>query len=172
MYDGPIIDSHHHIWEWQNYPWLAAPMTPKMFADDYSALRQDYLVEHLIADFGDHNGLASIMHAVAIKRSTAKEHPWLAQAVFEAYSNSKRQNYADMAQKTWLYGSLPWFAQEFDETRALMGDNYYSYGIGPNRKTLEALFRYSYQQGLASRELTIEEMFLPASLEFAEADGR
>lgn len=60
MYDGPIIDSHHHIWEWQNYPWLAAPMTPKMFADDYSALRQDYLVEHLIADFGDHNVVKSV----------------------------------------------------------------------------------------------------------------
>lgn len=60
MYDGPIIDSHHHIWEWQHYPWLVAPMTPKMFADDYSALRQDYLVEDLIADFGDHNVVKSV----------------------------------------------------------------------------------------------------------------
>ncbi len=26
MYDGPIVDSHHHLWEWRNYPWLVAPV--------------------------------------------------------------------------------------------------------------------------------------------------
>ena len=39
-----------------------------------------------------------------------------------------------------------------------MGDNYYSYGIEPNRNTLKSLFRYSYQQGFCNRELTIEEL--------------
>ena len=73
-----------------------------------------------------------------------------------------------MAKIAWAKESLPWFAQEFAETRALMGDNYYSYGIKPNRKALEALFRYSYQQGLSSRRLTVEEIFEPASLELAE----
>ena len=58
----------------------------------------------------------------------------------------------------WLKDSLPWFGQEFEETRALMGDNYYSYGIEPNRNTLKSLFRYSYQQGFCNRELTIEEL--------------
>lgn len=51
----------------------------------------------------------------------------------------------------------------------LMGDNYYSYGIGSNRKTLESLFRYSQQQGLCSRELTIEELFVPTSLDLTES---
>jgi len=50
-----------------------------------------------------------------------------------------------------------------------MGENYYSYGIDSNRKTLEALFRYSHQQGLCSRELTVEELFAPASLELIES---
>jgi len=72
--------------------------------------------------------------------------------------------YDYMAKAAWLKDSLPWFGQEFDETRALMGENYYSYCIKPNRKTLETLFRYSYHQGLCSRELTIKEFFEPASL--------
>ena len=50
-----------------------------------------------------------------------------------------------------------------------MGENYYSYSIKPNRKTLETLFRYSHQQGLCNRELTIEELFEPASLALMEA---
>jgi len=53
-------------------------------------------------------------------------------------------------------------------TRELMGDNYWPYGIAPNRKALETLFRYSHEQGLSSRELTIEELFHPATLQLSE----
>ncbi len=89
-------------------------------------------------------------------------------AVFQAYSQSKQKAYDYMANAAPLKDSLPWFGQEFEEPHALMGDNYYSYGIEPNRKTLQALFRYSHQQGLCSRELTVEELFVPASLKLTE----
>ena len=64
--------------------------------------------------------------------------------------------------------ALPWFAAELEETRELMGDNFWPYGIGPNKKALEALFQYSHEQGLASRELTVEELFHPSTLELVE----
>ena len=63
---------------------------------------------------------------------------------------------------------LPWYAQELERTRAIMGDNFYSYGLEANRKTLETLFRYSHEQGFSSRELTIDELFAGNSLKFAE----
>jgi 4,5-dihydroxyphthalate decarboxylase len=91
--------------------------------------------------------------------------------VFKAYSRAKQLDYGDMAKKGWFNDMLPWYAQELEETRRLMGDNFYSYGIKPNRKALEALFRYSHQQGLASRELTIEELFDPSSLELTESEA-
>jgi 4,5-dihydroxyphthalate decarboxylase len=43
------------------------------------------------------------------------------------------------------------------------------YGIAQNRKALEALFQYSYEQGLASRKLTIAELFRPSTMAFEEA---
>ena len=49
-----------------------------------------------------------------------------------------------------------------------MGENFYPYGIEQNRKVLETLFRYSYEQGLASKKLTIEELFYPGSLDFSD----
>ena len=113
-------------------------------------------------------GIFPIMHAVAIKNSTAEDNPWLVKAVFDAYSKAKALSFEKMYQLGWIFESLPWYGQEVEETRELMGDNFYSYGIETNRKTLESLFRYSYEQGLASRELTISELFHPASLEFAE----
>lgn len=134
------------------------PMVARLFPD-YRSVERAYFSK---------TGIFPIMHAVAIKKSLAQENPWLIESVFRAYSQAKKLAFNYMAKAAWVKDSLPWFGQEFDETRALMGDNYYSYGIEHNRKTLEALFRYSNQQGLCSRELTIEELFEPASLTLKE----
>jgi 4,5-dihydroxyphthalate decarboxylase len=64
---------------------------------------------------------------------------------------------------------LPWYSQELEETPKLMGDYFYSYGMPANRNTLETLFRYSYEKGLSSRELTIEELFAPEGMELEES---
>jgi 4,5-dihydroxyphthalate decarboxylase len=109
------------------------------------------------------------MHAVAIKRDLLRQNPRLAESVFNAYSQSKFIAYKDMANAGWFNDMLSWYGQELEETRTLMGNNFYSCGIGANRKTLEALFRYSYEQGLSSRELTLEELFDPVSFELAES---
>ncbi len=134
------------------------PMVARLFPD-YRSTERDYF---------SRTGIFPIMHAVAIRKSLAQQNPWLIEAAFNAYSQSKKLAFEYMAKIAWAKESLPWFGQEFAETRALMGDNYYSYGIKPNRKTLELLFRYSHEQGLCSRELTVEEMFEPASLELTE----
>ena len=108
------------------------------------------------------------MHAVAIKTSLLKKHPWLAKAVFDAYSKSKQYAYDYMTKQGWVNDMLPWYAQELEETHALMGKNFYSYGLEPNRKALETLFRYSHEQGLSSRELSIKELFDPAGHDLLE----
>jgi 4,5-dihydroxyphthalate decarboxylase len=60
--------------------------------------------------------------------------------------------------------SLPWVVAEVEETRALMGDDPFPYGVARNRKTVETLSGYSFRQGLAPRRLTAEEMFCPSTL--------
>jgi 4,5-dihydroxyphthalate decarboxylase len=137
------------------------PKLARLFPD-YRTVERAYFAK---------TGIFPIMHAVAIKKDLVKENPWLVAAVFKAYSQAKQLDYAAMAKKGWFNDMLPWYAQELEETRNLMGDNFYSYGIKPNRKALEALFRYSNQQGLASREITIEELFHPSSLELTESSA-
>jgi len=113
-------------------------------------------------------GIFPIMHAVAIRNTLVDQHPWLPKAVFNAYSQAKQIMYDHLKKMGWATISLPWAAQEIEETRALMGENFWPYGIAPNRKALEALCQYSYEQGLASTQLTIEELFHPASLKLME----
>jgi 4,5-dihydroxyphthalate decarboxylase len=134
------------------------------------------LVERLFPDprrieqaYFKKTGIFPIMHAVAVRKSLLDKNPWLAGAIFNAYSASKTQDYAFMRKYGWVFDSLPWYGQEFEETKNLMGDNFWPYGIKPNRKTLETLFRYSFEQGLSSRELTIGDLFHPSTLEFTES---
>ncbi len=108
------------------------------------------------------------MHAVAIKKTLAQKNPELVPLVFKAYSESKQKAYDYLGYLASIVDILPWANQEFEATKELMGENYFSYGIEPNRKTLESLFRYSYEQGLCSKHLTIENLFLPSSLGLTE----
>jgi 4,5-dihydroxyphthalate decarboxylase len=134
------------------------PIVARLF-EDYRQVERDYYAS---------TGIFPIMHAVAVRDDVVDANPWLPEAIFRAYSRAKQMNQAQLEKLGWAMVSLPWIGQELEETQELMGDNYWPYGIEPNRKTLETLFRYSYEQGLASRELTIEELFHPASLKFAE----
>ena len=64
--------------------------------------------------------------------------------------------------------TLPWAAEEFDSTRELMGANYWKYGVEANRKELEAIIRYVFEQGLVKRQIGFEEMFAPQTLTLEE----
>jgi predicted TIM-barrel fold metal-dependent hydrolase len=78
MYAGPIIDTHHHIWEVRNYPWLIEPMRPRIFGDNYDLLRQDYLIDDLRADFGTHDVVKSVhVQAHYDPRDPVGETRWL-----------------------------------------------------------------------------------------------
>jgi 4,5-dihydroxyphthalate decarboxylase len=123
------------------------------------------------AYFSD-TGIFPIMHAVAIRKDVIKENPWLAESVFNAYSQAKQKTYDYLTKQAWYKTSLPWVSQELEETRSVMGKNFWTYGLTePNRKTLDTLFRYSYEQGLCNKKLTVEELFHPAGFELMESTG-
>ena len=49
-------------------------------------------------------------------------------------------------------------------SRTLMGEDFWSYGVEPNRPTWEAIGRFVHEQGLAPRVVTPAEMF-PVAVE-------
>jgi len=49
MYNGPIIDAHHHIWPMSELPWLSGPPVPRIFGD-YEPIRRDYLIDEYLAE--------------------------------------------------------------------------------------------------------------------------
>jgi 4,5-dihydroxyphthalate decarboxylase len=133
----------------------AHPKVSRLFPD-YRAVERDYYRK---------TGIFPIMHALGIRRDVQDKHPWLAASVYKAFAQAKRLADAEFAETTALKIGLPWVNAEYDETRALMGDDYWSYGLNEqNRKTLAAMARYSFEQGLAVRLLSVDEMFAESTL--------
>ena len=91
------------------------------------------------------------------------------QTLFEALSASKTTNYNYMTKLGWAFDTLPWYGQQHEEVKKLMGENFWTYGIEENKKTLESICRYCYDQGLSKQKVSIEDLFHPSSLEFTEA---
>jgi 4,5-dihydroxyphthalate decarboxylase len=106
-----------------------------------------------------------IMHAVGIRRDVDQRNPWLAASLYKAFAQAKQMAQKDLFEVTALKIGLPWIASEADATRALMGDDFWPYGVAANRATLDAMTRYSFDQGLAVRRLAVEELFAATTLE-------
>lgn len=151
------VDALFHAAEPRGYV-EGNPKIARLF-NDYRMTEQAYFKK---------TGIFPIMHAVAIRNDVLKANPWLPESVFNAYSEAKKMMYGNLRKMGWAYISLPWIGQEVEETIKLMGDNYWPYGIAPNRKTLETLFQYSYEQKLAAKRLKIEDLFHPSTLELSE----
>jgi 4,5-dihydroxyphthalate decarboxylase len=104
-------------------------------------------------------GIFPVMHTVVLKEELAHEHPWVPRALYEAFAEAKRLAYQRLADTAVLPYVLPWLVAEVEETRALMGNDPFPYGVSRTRKTVETLAGYSFRQGLAPRRLTMEELF-------------
>lgn len=118
---------------------------------DYKAVEQDYFAR---------TGIFPIMHVVVVKRSVYLRHPWIAASLTKAFEQARRLAVDDLMYRSALKTMLPWLADHVEETVGLMGEDWWTYGVEPNRTVLEAFLRYSQEQGLAAKAWRPEEIFV------------
>ena len=135
-----------------------APNVARMFPD-YRAAEEEY--------FG-RTRIFPIMHVIGIRKSLVEKHPWLPVNVFKAFIRAKEMAWYELGQIGHLFNSLPWGVQEFHKAQALMGQDYWSYGLEANRHVLDAFTRYHHEQGISARRVLPEELFHPASLDLSK----
>jgi 4,5-dihydroxyphthalate decarboxylase len=104
-------------------------------------------------------GIFPIMHTVAIKRAVLRRHPWVGMNLFTAFEEAKRRSLARALETTASRFPIPWGVEYAFQTRERFGDDFWPYGVEPNRKTLEAFLQFAYEQGVCRRPLTCDELF-------------
>ena len=132
-----------------------APGVRRLFPD-YVAAERAYYAK---------TALFPIMHVVVIRRDVYERDRWTAMALFKAFVAAQRFAYDDYRQTAALKVMLPWAAAAAEETRTLMGDAWWPYGLAPNTAVLETFTRYHHRQGLSPRQLAPAELFAPETLE-------
>jgi 4,5-dihydroxyphthalate decarboxylase len=106
-----------------------------------------------------------IMHLIGLRRTLAEEHPWLPVAVFKAFEQSKATALAALSDTSATKVTLPFVEETLKSVRGFMGEDFWSYGVEPNRNTLETFLRHHHAQGLSPRLMTVDEMFHPSVYE-------
>jgi len=116
-------------------------------------------------DYFKRTGIFPIMHVVGVRRKLAERHAWLPGAVFKAFEQSKAIATDRLADTSATKVTLPFVEEQLKAARETMGDDYWSYGVAPNRRTLEAFVRHHHAQGLSARLMSVDEIFHPATYE-------
>ena len=100
-----------------------------------------------------------IMHTVVIREELWKDSPWIAVSLFKAFQKAKEAAYQILNDSSPYKISMVWFREPLREQTEVFGEDPWPYGISKNRVAVETLMSYLYEQGLATRKLTFEEMF-------------
>jgi 4,5-dihydroxyphthalate decarboxylase len=105
-----------------------------------------------------------IMHTVVIRRDIYERDPWVALSLYKALCAAKDRCYHVLAEAGSPKVSSAWLQPLLEEERAIIGPDWYPYGIAQNRPSIEALLQYAHEHGLTTRRVKLEELFAPSTL--------
>jgi len=137
---------------------LYTPRVPRSFAEGR--------VRRLFADprleeerYFAATGIFPIMHVVVLRRDVYDRRPWLAQSLYKAFEQARREAEARLAETAASASMLPWAYADALRTRDVMGPGFWSYGLAGNEPTLRTFVRYARDQGLIKTQHAPEELF-------------
>jgi 4,5-dihydroxyphthalate decarboxylase len=114
-------------------------------------------------DYFRRTGIFPIMHLLGVRRTLVERHPWLPAALLKAFERAKAVALEKLGDTSATKVTLPFVEEQLAAARELMGADFWSYGVEPNRKVLETFLRHHHAQGLSSRLVSVDELFHPAT---------
>jgi 4,5-dihydroxyphthalate decarboxylase len=108
------------------------------------------------------------MHLIGIKKSLVEQYPWLPATVYKAFCQAKKIAIDAMKEMAATKVTLPWPEAAVQDAIELMGEDFWRYGVAENARDIATLARYSFEQGLAARKLSAEELFHPSVFEISK----
>jgi 4,5-dihydroxyphthalate decarboxylase len=134
-----------------------SPNVARLF-QDYETVEQNYFRK---------TGIFPIVHFIALRRDIYLQHRWIAQSLYKAFKEAKNRTLDFYRRQDGIMHRLfmlPWLSAHQKQVRDVMGDDWWPYGLEPNRKTLQTFLRYHHEQGFSSRRIEPEELFARETL--------
>ena len=151
---------------------LIAPRVPLAYRlDGQGPIRRLFPDHHAKArDYYMRTQIFPIMHLLVIRGDRHRQYPWLAQAIFKAFAESKRVALAGVVSEPTPRYTVPFLPSAIEDQVAVFGEDPWPYGLPANEKALEAFGRYLVDQGLIGAAPSFSELFAP-STEIQSEDG-
>lgn len=133
---------------------------PKCFTSDCAGVRRlfpDY--KNAEIDYYRRTGIHPIMHCVVLRRDWHQKAPWLVRGLYESLLKAREKTLAALSNTQAYFAMIPLLPAFMDETVRIFGEDFWPYGVAANRRTLEKLVGYAFEQGLTPRPLAVEELF-------------
>ncbi len=124
--------------------------------------------EPLERDYYCRTQIFPIMHVVAIRYDYVDKHPWLPSSVLKAFQEAKALALSELQDGSAPSATLPWLGSALAKTQAIMGTDFWPYGLDANRTTITAMLNYAYLHGTTKRLLEPEEIFVQSTHDAAK----
>ena len=145
---------------------IYSPRSPRPFLEHDERVRRlfpDPRVEE--QSYFRATGIFPIMHVVVLRRDVYERRRWLAQSLYKAFAEAKAATERRLAETAASLSMLPWSYAELDDTRALLGPDFWPYGLAANATTLDTFLRYASDQGLLNEPVRPADLFAPETLD-------
>ena len=140
-----------------------APSTFRSHPEAVRRLFPDYVTVE--RDYFRRTRIFPIMHTVVIRRDVYERNRWCARELYKAFAAAQRKTYRDLEETAANKAMLPWLTAHVEDARRTLGEDWWAYGLEPNRHVLETFLRYHHEQGLSKRRRAPEELFAPETLD-------
>jgi len=137
------------------------PLSFRRGAPNVKRLFPNYVQDE--KDYFRRTRIYPIMHTVVIRRAIYERDPWVALSLYKALCAAKDRCYHILAEAGSPKVSSAWLQPLLEEERAIIGPDWFPYGIGQNRESIEALLQYANEHGLTARRVRLEELFAPST---------
>jgi 4,5-dihydroxyphthalate decarboxylase len=94
-----------------------------------------------------------------VRRALAERHPWLPAAVLKGFTAAKAVALERLGDTAATKATLPFVEEQLGAARALMGPDFWSYGLAANRHVLDSFLSHHHNQGLSRRLIAAGELF-------------
>lgn len=131
--------------------WAAGAAEPAR--DNYVEFFKDS--KKIEAEWYKRTGIYPFHGTIVVKDSVLKQHPWVAQSLFKAFSTAKEAYVRNLPSPDKVSGK----DRQMAELAKIVGDPL-PYGIAKNRASIEALIQYVHQQGMLKRSYQVGDFFV------------
>ena len=100
------------------------------------------------------------MHALVLREDLHRQHPPLADALFQACTAAKTAAQTGMKYTAALRFMLPWLFDHLAELEQVFGPDPWPYGLEANRTTLNTFSRFLCDDGFVAQPPQLEDIFV------------